>query len=156
MSDEEVDLEVQTADAGSSHTYPEQVGKLNVGKYCCIKGRPCKIVSFSTSKNGKHGVAKASITGIDVFTEKKIECIAGTTSSIDCPNLARAEYQLIDIQDGFMNLLDANGEEKNDCKVPDNDCGNTIKKQFDEGKALVVTILDCMGEQAPVGFKEEQ
>jgi translation initiation factor 5A len=38
-----------------------------------FQGRPCKVVGYTTAKTGKHGHAKASITGIDIFTGKKYE-----------------------------------------------------------------------------------
>ena len=36
-----------------------------------LKEKPCKIIEITTSKTGKHGHAKANITGIDIFTGKK-------------------------------------------------------------------------------------
>jgi len=33
-----------------------------------LKGFPCKVVDYSTSKAGKHGHAKATIVGVDIFT----------------------------------------------------------------------------------------
>ena len=38
-----------------------------------IKGRPCQVVEYNTSKSGKHGRAKANIIGIDIFTGKKFQ-----------------------------------------------------------------------------------
>ncbi|HDQ06034.1 MAG TPA: translation initiation factor IF-5A, partial [Candidatus Bathyarchaeota archaeon] len=38
---------------------PMDVGALRVGSYIIIDGEPCKIVSYSKSKPGKHGSAKA-------------------------------------------------------------------------------------------------
>ena len=37
-----------------------------------LKEKPCKIIDITTSKTGKHGHAKANITGIDIFTGKKV------------------------------------------------------------------------------------
>jgi translation initiation factor 5A len=38
-----------------------------------LKGFPCKVTDYSTAKPGKHGSAKATIVGIDIFTGKKYE-----------------------------------------------------------------------------------
>ena len=51
MSSEET---FDTADAGASETNPMEAGQIKKGGYICIKGRPCKVVSISTSKTGKH------------------------------------------------------------------------------------------------------
>lgn len=40
-----------------------------------IKGNPCKIIFHVTSKPGKTGLPKASVVGIDIFTNKKYENI---------------------------------------------------------------------------------
>ncbi|PVX24043.1 MAG: translation initiation factor IF-5A, partial [Candidatus Bathyarchaeum sp.] len=40
---------------------PSDVGALRVGSYIIIDDAPCKIVSYSKSKPGKHGAAKARI-----------------------------------------------------------------------------------------------
>lgn len=39
------------------------------------------------------------------------------------------------------------GTPKDDVKLPDSDMGNTIQKDFEEGKDLLVTIVAAMGEE---------
>lgn len=63
-------------------------------RYVCIKGRPCKIVDYSTSKTGKHGHAKANIVGIDIFTQKKLEEMCPTSHNLDVPNVVRTEFSV--------------------------------------------------------------
>lgn len=63
-------------------------------RHVCIKGRPCKIVDYSTSKTGKHGHAKANIVGIDIFTGKKLEEMCPTSHNLDVPNVLRNEFQV--------------------------------------------------------------
>lgn len=48
-------------------------GALKKGSHVVIKGFPCKIIDYSTSKTGKHGHAKANIVGIDIFSGRKYE-----------------------------------------------------------------------------------
>merc|ERR1711974_459277 len=73
-------------------------------------GKPCKIVDMSTSKTGKHGHAKVHLTGIDIFTDKKYEELCSSTHNMDVPNVKRTEYQLIDIDEGNLTVLDDAGE----------------------------------------------
>jgi translation initiation factor 5A len=84
-----------------------------------IKGRPCKVVSFSTAKTGKHGSAKAMVTGIDIFTASKYECTFSTSDNVDAPLQTKIEYTLINIDDeGFCSLMTENGDIKEDLKLP--------------------------------------
>jgi len=100
MSDDE---NFAKGDAGSSHTYPIQAGDIKKGGYALLKGFPCRVVEYSTSKAGKHGHAKATIVGIDIFTGKKYEDSAPTSHNMECPFVKKNEYSLANIQDdGFV------------------------------------------------------
>ena len=54
-----------------------------------LKGFPCKVTEYSTAKPGKHGSAKATIVGIDVFTDKKYEDTAPTSANVSVPNIVK-------------------------------------------------------------------
>merc|ERR1711916_198610 len=134
MSDEEF----QTTESGAAETYPAQCSTLRKGGYVVIKNRPCKIIDMSTSKTGKHGHAKVHLVATDIFTGKKLEDLSPSTHNMDVPNVVRNEYTLMNIDDGFLNLLTADGGEKNDVKVPDNEIGQEIQKAFDDGVDIAV------------------
>ncbi|ORY25371.1 translation protein SH3-like domain-containing protein [Naematelia encephala] len=144
----------EQAGAGASSTYPMQCSGLRKGGHVVIKGRPCKIVDMSTSKTGKHGHAKVHLVAVDIFTGKKLEDISPSTHNMDVPNVSRNEYQLLNIADGFLNLMDPDGNSKDDVKVPDTDLGREIEAGFDDGKDLMVTIISAMDEEQAVSVKE--
>jgi len=53
-----------------------EVRTLKVGRYMIIDEEPCKIMSISTSKPGKHGEAKARIEAVGIFDgQKEVLCI---------------------------------------------------------------------------------
>jgi len=145
-----------SVDAGASTTFPMQCSALRKNGHVVIKGRPCKIVDMSTSKTGKHGHAKVHLIAIDIFTGKKLEDLCPSTHNMDVPVVKRTEYQLIDISDdGFLNLIDDNGNEKNDVRMPDGDVGDKITKLFKtEEKDTNVTVQTAMGEEAAIDAKE--
>lgn len=60
MSD---DYQFEKGDAGSGGVEKVSAGSLKKGDLVMIKGHPCKVMSFSTAKTGKHGSAKAMVTG---------------------------------------------------------------------------------------------
>ncbi|CAL9735570.1 eukaryotic translation initiation factor 5A-2 [Monosporozyma servazzii] len=152
MSDEEHTFE--TADAGSSATYPLQCSALRKNGFVVIKGRPCKIVDMSTSKTGKHGHAKVHLVAIDIFTGKKLEDLSPSTHNMEVPVVKRTEFQLLDIDDGFLSLMTNDGETKDDIKMPEGELGDQLQDAFDEGRDVNVTIIAAMGEEAAISFKD--
>ncbi|KAG0228541.1 translation protein SH3-like domain-containing protein [Mortierella sp. GBAus27b] len=144
----------ESAGAGASLTYPMQCSALRKNGHVVIKGRPCKIVDMSTSKTGKHGHAKVHLVAIDIFTGKKLEDISPSTHNMDVPNVSRNEYQLVNIDDGYLNMITTDGDQKDDVKVPEGDIGTQIQTAFDDGKDLLVTVVSSMGEEAALSFKE--
>ncbi|KAI0270740.1 eukaryotic translation initiation factor 5A-2 [Gloeopeniophorella convolvens] len=155
MSDDESHNQTfEQANAGASATFPMQCSALRKNGHVVIKGRPCKIVEMSTSKTGKHGHAKVHLVAIDIFTGKKLEDICPSTHNMDVPNVHRNEYQLVNIDDDFLNLMSADGTSKDDVKVPEGDLGKQIQTDFDDGKDLLVTIVSAMGEEQAISVKE--
>ncbi|CDS03499.1 Putative Eukaryotic translation initiationFT factor 5A [Lichtheimia ramosa] len=154
MSAEEQHETFESADAGASLTFPMQCSALRKNGHVVIKGRPCKIVDMSTSKTGKHGHAKVNLVAIDIFTGKKYEDVSPSTHNMDVPNIKRNEYQLINIEDGFLSLMLESGETKEDVKLPEGELGDQIQADFDEGKDLIVGVVSAMGEEHCLSVKE--
>jgi translation initiation factor 5A len=145
MSDDD---NFEAGDAGSSHTYPIQAGDIKKGGYALLKGFPCRVVEYSTSKAGKHGHAKATIVGIDIFTGKKYEDSSPTSHNMECPFVKKNEYTLANIQDdGFVQLMKDDGELKEDLKLPSDDpeMVQKLKGDFGADKELLVTVICSMG-----------
>jgi len=140
--------------SGASQTFPMQCSALRKNGHVVIKGRPCKIVDMSTSKTGKHGHAKVHLVAIDIFTQKKLEELSPSTHNMEVPNVTRTEYTLVNIDDGFLNLMTADGTSKDDIRVPEGEMGDKIQADFDDGKELVVTIVSAMGEEQALAYKE--
>ena len=93
MSDEEEHHETfEKGESGASNTFPVAAGDIKKGGYCILKDMPCKVVEYSTSKAGKHGHAKATIVGIDIFTGKKYEDACPTSHNIYVPIVKKNEY----------------------------------------------------------------
>lgn len=152
MAEEEHNFEV--ADAGSSLTFPMQCSALRKNGFVVIKGRPCKIIDMSTSKTGKHGHAKVHLVATDIFTQKKLEDLSPSTHNMEVPVVKRNEFQLLDIDDGFLSLMNNDGDMKEDVRAPEGELGDKLQSEFDEGKELIVTIVSAMGEEACISFKE--
>lgn len=87
-----------------------------------LKGFPCKVTDYSTAKPGKHGSAKATVVGNDIFTGKKYEDTGPTAATAYIPNVTKEELEVADIdEDGFVSVILPDGELKSDLKLPKDD-----------------------------------
>ena len=158
MSDE--DYQFDAGDAGSAAIEKTSAGSLKKGDLVMIKGHPCKVVSFSTAKTGKHGSAKAMVAGIDIFTSSKYECTFSTQDNVDAPLVKRTEYSLINIdEDNFCTLMTEAGEIKEDLGLPTEewlkDVADKCKELFNEGKAeILVSVIAAMGQEKMIQVRE--
>ena len=135
-------------------------GSLKKGDLVMIKDHPCKVVNFSTAKPGKHGSAKAMITGIDIFTSQKYECTYSTGENVDAPVVKKNEYTLLNIdEEGFVTLMDESGELKEDLTVPTDewlkDVAERMKSIFEEGKnECIVSVVSALGKEKIISVRE--
>lgn len=153
---EEPQFDFENGDAGAQLTYPVRAGKIKKGSFIEIDGHACKVVDVATSKTGKHGHAKAAITALDIFTDKKYEVVSPTSHNVMVPVIKREEFQLIDIdEEGYCSLMDEKGDSKDHLKLPEGELGESIKKAQEEGKTEVyLTVLESMGNEMIVDYKE--
>ena len=125
-----------------------------------VKGRPTKVIDISTSKTGKHGHAKCHFVAVDIFTNKKVEELVPSSHNLEVPVVNRVEYTLLDIdEDDHMSLMADNGDTREDLKLPGghdeaDKLADQIREGFDNGKELVVTILQAMGIEQASAVKE--
>ena len=152
MSDIE---EFSDVDAGASNTEAQKAGKMRKGDHIVINGKPCKVAEVSTSKTGKHGHAKATIVGIDIFTGKKYETICPTSHSVETPVIKREEWQVTDMdEEGFLSLMNEACEEKFDLKVEEEDIKAGIREALDKGsETVLVTVCSAMETEKVMDFK---
>jgi translation initiation factor 5A len=147
----EYDEEFENAESGASDTYPLSCGSIKKNGHMVINGRPCKVVDYSTAKTGKHGHAKASIVGIDIFTGKKMEDSLPTSHNVEVPIIKRSEWQAIAIDgDGYLTLMNDQGTTRSDLRLPeetedDEVLASRIKDGIENGKDVFVTVLAAMG-----------
>ncbi|KAJ4458800.1 putative eukaryotic translation initiation factor 5A [Paratrimastix pyriformis] len=143
--------EFDSGSADSSNTTPIAANEAcKKGLYMAMKGRPVKIVDISTSKTGKHGHAKMHITAIDIFNGKKYEELVPTSHNVPVPIVERNDYTLVTIgDDGFLTLMSADNETREDLKLPEGELADQIRSSYDEanrsGKQVSLTVYKAMG-----------
>lgn len=118
-----------------------EVRTLKEGRYMLIEERPCKILSISKSKPGKHGAAKARIEGRDIFTGSKRTYMGSVTDKIWVPVMDRRSAQILSLNGDQAQLMDSETFETFDLAIPEE-----LKDAAEAGVDAV--YIDCMGERA--------
>jgi len=98
---------------------PMDVGSLKVGSYIIIDGEPCKIVSYSKSKPGKHGSAKARIVAIGVFNEAKKTIVKPVSAQVDVPLIEKNTGQVIALLPSVVQLMNLETYEMTEAPYPE-------------------------------------
>ncbi len=125
-----------------SETRPTEVGKLKKGSYIVIESEPYRVVSVEKSKPGKHGAAKARITAIGVFTNKRKSIVSPVDAIVDTPIIKKRTCQVIAIPGEFVQVMDLETYEVFEVPFPDNE---ELKSQVEIGKE--VTVWSSLGYQ---------
>ena len=155
MSDEE---NFEKGDSGAGLTYPCPCNDIKKGGHIMMKEKPCKVSEISVSKTGKHGHAKANIVGYDIFTNKKYEDIFPSSHNVDVPFIKKTEVELIALSaDGTVTYTDEKGENRDDLILQseeEDDWVVDLKKAEAEGKNILITIMEALGKEKIVSYRE--
>jgi len=97
-----------------------EVRTLRVNRYVIIDDEPCKIVSISTSKPGKHGEAKARIEAIGVFDGQKRSIVHPVKHKVHIPIIDKRTAQVLSlVGDTAVQLMDLETYETFEMPIPE-------------------------------------
>lgn len=96
-----------------------EVGKLKEGRYVVIEDEPCKILSISTSKPGKHGAAKSRIDCMGIFDGVKRSIVQPVSAKTYVPIVERKTAQVISIAGNTVQFMDVKDFEMFEMNVSD-------------------------------------
>ncbi len=100
-------------------TEQAEVRELRENRYMVIDDEPCKILSISTSKPGKHGEAKARIEAIGLFDGAKKSVVYPVKHRVLVPIIDKRKAQIVSIEGGEANLMDMDTYEMFHLPIPD-------------------------------------
>lgn len=83
-----------------------EVRELKEGRYMLIDDEPCKIISISTSKPGKHGEAKANIDAVGIFDKKKRSVVFPVKHKVQVPMIDKRKAQILAVHGKEVELMD--------------------------------------------------
>jgi translation initiation factor 5A len=101
-----------------------EIGKLKEGRYVVIDDEPCKILSISTSKPGKHGSAKSRIDVVGIFDGIKRSIVQPVSAKTYVPMVERRTAQIISIAGNTVQMMDIKDFDMFEMDVSDDKLGN--------------------------------
>jgi translation initiation factor 5A len=97
-----------------------EVRLLRVNRYVILDDEPCKIMSISTSKPGKHGESKARIEAIGIFDGQKRSVVHPVKHKVHIPIIDKRNAQILSLMgDDVVQLMDLETYETFEMPIPD-------------------------------------
>lgn len=107
-----------------------------------IDDEPCVIKSYSTSKPGKHGSAKARVEGRGVFDDRKRSFVQPVDAKIQVPIIERKQGQVVSkTSDTVVQVMDLDTYDTFDMEIP-----SDMDVEADD----TITFLEGMGQRRVV------
>ena len=100
-------------------TVPKSVATLSKGNYVIIDGIASIVSDTSTSRPGKHGHAKVRLVAVGMIDGKKRELVMPGHDNIDVPIIEKRTAQVLSVNNGSANVMDAENFETFDLKIPE-------------------------------------
>lgn len=117
-----------------------EVRELKVGGYLIIDDEPCKILSITTSKPGKHGEAKARIDATGLFDGKNRSIVYPVKHKVAVPIIDRRTAQVIAIMGETIQLMDMVSYDTFELALDE-----TVRSQLTPGQE--VQYLEALGRR---------
>jgi len=117
-----------------------EVRTLRVNRYMIIDEEPCKIMSISTSKPGKHGEAKARIGAVGIFDRQKRSVVHPVKHKIRVPIIDKRSAQVVALMGENVQLMDLETYETFEMPIPDE-----YKDKLEPGKEIM--YLEALGRK---------
>jgi len=109
----------------------EEVRSLKPNRYIIIDDEPCKILSITTSKPGKHGEAKAKIDAVGLFDGAKRTVVHPVKHKVGVPEIDKRKAQVVSIQGNEVQLMDMDTYETFELTIEED-----VKGQMVPGKEI--------------------
>ena len=121
-----------------------EVRELKPNRYMIIDDEPCKILSITTSKPGKHGEAKARIEAIGVFDGQKRSVVYPVKHKVQVPMIDKRKAQVLSLSPETVQLMDLETYETFELPIPEE-----FKDKLEPGKE--VQYLEALGRRKITG-----
>lgn len=100
-------------------TGPVALKELRPGHYVMVDDEPCKVLSMTKSKPGKHGSAKARVEVVGLFDNKKRVILRPASATAIIPLIEKKKAQVISTSGEIAQLMDMEDYSTFEAKIPE-------------------------------------
>ena len=111
---------------------------LKPGHYVIADGEPCKVVSKTKSKPGKHGSAKMRVECMGIFDNRRRYILKPAAANVEVPIVNKKKAQVISISGDIAQLMDLQDYSTFEAAIPEE-----FKGKLEPGQEI--TIWEIMG-----------
>lgn len=98
---------------------PGSVHNIKKGSSIMIDGAPCRVISITISRPGKHGHAKARIEAMGLIDNRKRIIIRPGDARIDIPTVDKKSAQVLSVSGDKAQIMDSATYETFDIDIPE-------------------------------------
>jgi len=101
------------------------------GQFIMIDSEPCKVLSLSKSKTGRHGSTKTRIEAEGIFDGKKRAILKPGSAMLEVPMINKRTAQVITVTGSIVQLMDMQDYSTFEASIPEN-----LKGKLDSGTEI--------------------
>lgn len=94
------------------------INELKEGSYVLIDGIPCRVVSYTKSKPGKHGAAKIRIEALGLVDERRRSIVNSSDARVEVPIIEKRSAQVISLTEDKASVMDTENYETFEMDIP--------------------------------------
>ena len=111
---------------------PTALKDLRPGHYVMVDDEPCKVLSMTKSKPGKHGAAKARVEVVGLFDNRKRVVMKPASATVVVPLIEKKKAQVISVSGDIAQLMDMEDYSTFEAKIPEE-----MKSKIQPGNEIV-------------------
>lgn len=109
-----------------------QIKELKPGNFVIIDGEPCKVISRTKSKPGKHGSSKIRLEAMGIFDKRRRFLLKPSSASVDVPIIEKKTAQVLSISGEIAQLMDMTDYTTFDASIPEE-----FKEKLEAGREVL-------------------
>ncbi len=98
---------------------PVPIKSLKPGHFVMADGEPCRVVSITLSKPGKHGSTKARIECMGLFDNRRHYILKPSSADVMVPVIEKKKAQVISVSGSTAQLMDLTDYSVFEVEVPE-------------------------------------